>query len=656
MNEIHAAVIQLRQAGKTDEEIISEFIASGYTRAEAIGYLHETEQEPAVIAAASEPAIQFHEQHDHEQHDYTQYTDHVDHTDTTTPDAVAHSDAAPAATVTSVRPSALKWIVLGIVALLLLGAVGAWLVLRDAGVSSFAGLVGVAPYDDEAALLLGVLGDYEMPEFYSVAFSTAITFSSSTTATTYTNADIDEGFDEMNGIGIQMPQYGQAQFGYTATIDQRQALAVLATAAFAINMEPIVVDGAASLVMADDTAYLRLDDTPPLFDALSDWLPKQTWIEAGPVPISELEQQLQDVVEEIAGDYATSTLAFVDLVRAEVFGETDQDTTQDLAFGPVTSLEDIRQYLLAAVGDVHTADLRVPSELQVQINELLEEYPFITFVGKPTYEQSDNQSYFKYEYDLAYEELVAFIDGVIAIASDGQYDPATDGSSGQFITPDVIAEINAATELYVLVNRLGLMAGHQIHSYIKPTRATGVLHLSLEQEFYTPRIDAVVTPSDVHPQTLEELIKAFTANQSSGLRLDNIPTVPDPFGLNNARQDAQDATDMMILNNARMTAELYYNENAFSYSGFCTNRGDQNSVVNVLPPQSLSKANCYDTATQYAVTLQLSDGTYECIDSVGESRTNFSALREGQTRCDLMAWLGESDAPSAGSGRSGARR
>ena len=109
--------------------------------------------------------------------------------------------------------------------------------------------------------------------------------------------------------------------------------------------------------------------------------------------------------------------------------------------------------------------------------------------------------------------------------------------------------------------------------------------------------------------------------------------------LNDARDNANDASAQTSINNARNIAEVFYSENSFSYGtvdqvvAFATNpsfatTGD--SVCNATSTANLMEAAmaqtrqgtaCYANDSAYAITVGLRGGDAYCIDSTGFAGT-----------------------------------
>jgi len=84
---------------------------------------------------------------------------------------------------------------------------------------------------------------------------------------------------------------------------------------------------------------------------------------------------------------------------------------------------------------------------------------------------------------------------------------------------------------------------------------------------------------------------------------------------NDARQAATDASYKQSLSSLRSSAEIYADSNlpAWSYEGFCIQARVQ-SVLSTIP-----QVVCEDSEDSYRMSLQLSNGSYWCVDSLRNS-------------------------------------
>jgi len=100
--------------------------------------------------------------------------------------------------------------------------------------------------------------------------------------------------------------------------------------------------------------------------------------------------------------------------------------------------------------------------------------------------------------------------------------------------------------------------------------------------------------------------------------------------LNTARDKGEDASVKATLSSARAQAELYYNGNNNSYNGFCLDTKTKTLFVD-------KEYTCHDNSTEYAITSQLNEGGYFCVDSLGTAEVVTDEITYDQTSCDATS-------------------
>ena len=121
--------------------------------------------------------------------------------------------------------------------------------------------------------------------------------------------------------------------------------------------------------------------------------------------------------------------------------------------------------------------------------------------------------------------------------------------------------------------------------------------------------------------------------------------------LSGAQQSAQDRSIQQTLNSAASAAQIFYNQNQFTYSGMCTDSADPDDVHELLvslgenfatltfnasdPDTTMADGviHCSSTDTQFAVAATLSNGDAWCVDASGSGSevesTDFSDISDG---------------------------
>lgn len=97
--------------------------------------------------------------------------------------------------------------------------------------------------------------------------------------------------------------------------------------------------------------------------------------------------------------------------------------------------------------------------------------------------------------------------------------------------------------------------------------------------------------------------------------------------LNDARSMGEDAATKQTLSNARSKAEIFYNNNGYSYKGFCIDSETKSLLLN-------KEYTCNDTSTEFAMTSRLNEGGYYCVDSGGTSKLVDVPVSYNQTICE----------------------
>ncbi len=111
--------------------------------------------------------------------------------------------------------------------------------------------------------------------------------------------------------------------------------------------------------------------------------------------------------------------------------------------------------------------------------------------------------------------------------------------------------------------------------------------------------------------------------------------------LNDARNNGNDASAKQSLNSVRSQAELFYNNNNFTYDGMCNSAtlDDLNlAIVNISPAtsevidgalQTATTYNCNDAADAWAASAPMFGGGFFCVDSTGFAGSRSTALPAG---------------------------
>ncbi len=115
-----------------------------------------------------------------------------------------------------------------------------------------------------------------------------------------------------------------------------------------------------------------------------------------------------------------------------------------------------------------------------------------------------------------------------------------------------------------------------------------------------------------------------TKESCTGAKTESLPIAIE---LENRKNAGTDAMRKSSTNFLRVDAELYYESNSSSYDGFC----ESTAVYQTINDDNIA-IDCNDTTQEYALSTRLTDGTYYCIDSDGNTGTYKESLK-GTTLC-----------------------
>jgi prepilin-type N-terminal cleavage/methylation domain-containing protein len=102
--------------------------------------------------------------------------------------------------------------------------------------------------------------------------------------------------------------------------------------------------------------------------------------------------------------------------------------------------------------------------------------------------------------------------------------------------------------------------------------------------------------------------------------------------LNDARDNANDASAKTSVNNIRNVAEIYYSENGFTYLNVCANSA-VTKLTDAADVQTNNTSNCNDAEESYAVEIELRSGQFFCVDSDGNSGEDAASI-SANTACN----------------------
>ncbi len=153
----------------------------------------------------------------------------------------------------------------------------------------------------------------------------------------------------------------------------------------------------------------------------------------------------------------------------------------------------------------------------------------------------------------------------------------------------------------------------------------------------TPTIDPPSTPDDVVSVSLITLFsdwnKPVTVEVPSGaMTFEEMVQQVIGGSLDIARTKGKDASAKGSLSSMRAHAEIYYDNHKGTYKGVCASTEMKRLASAVIEQTSAEAFVCKDTATAYAASTMLGDGSYFCVDSMGYAGT---AKKQTALKCEL---------------------
>ncbi len=138
----------------------------------------------------------------------------------------------------------------------------------------------------------------------------------------------------------------------------------------------------------------------------------------------------------------------------------------------------------------------------------------------------------------------------------------------------------------------------------------------------------VETPKDT--TTIEKLMSSVMGGMFGG-ELGSTDMMSEPYDsstsvgssdpLTAARIKGTIAAVKSTLSSMRAQAELFYDNNGYSYKGFCSSKGQYGADILFKELPSNTTYKCNDSDMSWAAWSQLSTGEYLCVDSTGLSNS-----------------------------------
>lgn len=578
---IKNAIDDRRASGKTDEEIIQEFVTSGYP--EDVARAHVTEAVVQTGVAIPAP-------------------------NTATPEPSTDDSLS---TPTSHKSIFLP-ILIGLTLVFVL-ATGALVALGQINpVAMINGLFGKAPYTSETDLLVGISKDLADTTYADLMLEVgAELLPEDPSLNVQQSEEIDELFSALSMFGVSLPSEGHAKLTLDAEYDFRESKENFDfTGQFRLDvlMEPFIFKGALSVMKVEEKGYFRIDDLPTLFESSlkESGMPLEQWVE-----IEDVEQIMETQSDPRGFMPLMQVPAPLPLVQnytdsLQQWGSTVVESANSLKTNPPNRM----------VANIIQAEPKLPSlseaDQEALARAVIENPPFV-FVGEPKMVEGDGDVYFVYEVDLDHGGLASFVELAVE-SSDDLRDSFDAEEFYEEFTPEFVDKVNQMTELYFHVYADGSFKEYRTESYIQPSDADSVVHLFFRFGFVSlDNAPKIVAPTEVFEKTMEELIAEEEAKQEQ------------------ARMEARDSSIKFAANRLRTIAEIHYAENGFSYAGFCNtdevasqvnyiNRNLQGALVPTLGGTNQPKIRCNQGQSAYAFATPLPsdpENKLYCIDSTG---------------------------------------
>lgn len=347
-------------------------------------------------------------------------------------------------------------------------------------------------------------------------------------------------------IGV-LPDEGHARFAMTGLVDGRD----LENPKFDFSMsadvlvEPFIVQAAGSARLADNSLYARVDDMPAMFEPYYEaegLAPIGTWMLLGTTEELGLSgngtglSPLQNIptVPMILNAAPTITPLMSELQAAL------SQLPPAVATGPETMMASL-------------ASIQFPQEVDgPKIISLLEQYPPFVIEGSPTRVTTDQGDLYEYNVVPSLENVLALVRALPAAieGADPQMgiEVATEFAD-EFPSQAELDEALQYFDMFLVVAPNGDFNSFSLRGEVTESADTkSKLSYTLTYGLKPAPGQTITTPTDVHPGSVigDQIQKQ--EEQRAAIR---------------------ESSTLMVLGNLRIQAELFYNENQFSYAGFC---------------------------------------------------------------------------------------
>jgi hypothetical protein len=603
---VHDAISERIKLGHTKEEVVAEFVAVGYEQT-AAEQLYDQVAAPAALpeVAPIPPAVE------------TAVAAPVNEDTVET-----KAEVSVEALSTSMQSSwnkVLK-IILATVAVLVLGGLVAWLVVSDTLTNLLGSSSNGAPYQTEAEMIAGVVAWQKQTKAFGFNTEYSVTLAPLAADTPVLDFSDYEWMDSLDIDMSDVPSAGELHLNLSGLIDVRNMdnPEFDIEGSISVLYEPVLFNAGAAARLADGDFYAKLVDVPTMFERNLKDFPLNEW-----VFLVNQEDMMRDsglrpptlfvpTVSAIQNSTLVADLGGLLGPWAELMLR-DQTTVAESVKGVSQLASGLQAYNL----DVTPGGEQV-KEYAKRLQALVEQYPPITFIGKPVAEEVSGKTIFVYQIEVSHQNLQQ-----LAFATNAEFSEVSTPVSEEEIlehlpTAEQVAAFNRLLDIEVRVYESGALAGIKTESLFGLPDTTTQLATMFALN-WTEHNDGVniEAPTVVHEKTLEQILD----NSMSG-----------------ARSQAVDASIKQSLNNQRPLAEVVYNKENRSYAGVCQsdyinrflddlyNLYDNESLSLVIDTKYDSASDewiivCNDADKEYAIIAPLvsSPGQSWCVDSTGFS-------------------------------------
>lgn len=377
--------------------------------------------------------------------------------------------------------------------------------------------------------------------------------------------------------------------------------------AFDFSIDEIKMKAEGSLIMIGKKVFGRIDKMPPPMEGELRGVPKNTWF-----IITEDSTQILDLVQGATRFNSVEELA----EGVQIFVKENENMKEYLSLIAkaivASPTKDGRQLAQVAefLDTLSPEDREVAEKIIEKVHQAWVDYPFLTLRNEPTKISEGGETVYNYPLKIDEDNLIKFITEVDEIFYEEM------GIGGMFAYTmeeiDIIKYINTFNEVVkvsINVRPNGTIYSNKID--IAFASGEGVddyqVKFTWDNSYHSFGKDfGIVAPTEVHPKTLEEIMRGDVFVRES-------------------------------MSNLRSQAEIFYNANNFSYLGMCSDaKAAQllDSAKKYGPASTVTYCNAEDQKWAAAAKLNNSDietgaELFFCVDSTGRATTTSKILYSG---------------------------